>query len=54
MFLSLILLLGCGLAYFGLLGYKNSLTDSKEVTESNVNALHGQRNLETEAIFPRT
>lgn len=51
MVLSLILLLGVVLSYFGLLGYKNSLMDEREVVENDVSVLQGQRNLETEAVL---
>lgn len=51
MFLSLILLFGIVLAYFGLLGYENNLLDRKEMAENNVEELQGQRNLETEATL---
>ena len=51
MVLSLTLLFGVVLAYFGLLGYKNSLTDEKDAVENNISVLHDQRNLETEVIF---
>jgi len=51
MFLSLILLFGVVLAYFGLLGYENNLLDRKEIAENNVEELQGQRNLETEATL---
>ncbi|MEA2113434.1 MAG: hypothetical protein U9P63_02130 [Patescibacteria group bacterium] len=51
MFLSLILLFGSVLAYFGLLGYKNSLIDKKEMAANKVEELQNQRDLKTEATF---
>lgn len=49
--LSLILLTGAVLGYFGILGYKNNLSDNKEVLASNMEALQKQRDLDLEANF---
>ena len=51
MFLSLALLFGSVFAYFGLLGYKNNLADSKEVIANDVEELQNRRDLETEATL---